>query len=272
MKLLVKTILVIFFVSFSKILYSESTLKILSTTSTRDSGFYAYILPFFEEKFNIQTFTISTGTGQAIMNAKNCNGDILITHAENLENKFVEENYGISRNNLMYNNFIIIGPSKFKSLFLSITDVKDAFKLIYEKKLKFVSRGDKSGTHISEKKIWSRADIDVNKIGSWYLKVGQGMGSTLNIAIAMDALTYSDSATWLKFSNKQSHKILFNKDTMMMNQYGIVLINPKYCNNINHNSARLFHDWILSNEGQSLIRNYKYENMSLFIPNYKENN
>jgi len=173
---------------------------------------------------------------------------------------------------LMYNNFIIIGPSKLRSLFPPTMNVKDAFKLINNKQLKFISRGDESGTHISEKEIWNSAGIDINKAGSWYLKVGQGMGSTLNIAIAMNALTYSDSATWLKFANKQSHEILFNQDKTMMNQYGIVLINPKYCNNINHNNAKLFHDWILSNEGQSLIRNYKYENKSLFIPNFNGDN
>ena len=261
------------FVSFlciitSEIVSADNTLKILSTTSTRDSGFYDYILPIFEKKYNIKAYSINTGTGQAINNAKNCNGDILITHAEKLEESFVNSGYGVSRNNLMYNNYVIVGPSSLKKYFLNFTKVTEAYNLIYSKEFLFISRGDESGTHYSEQNIWRTANIEINNEESWYLSVGQGMGPTLNMAIAMDAITYTDIATWLKFSNKANHAILFQGDGMMENQYGITLISSKYCQNINHKNAKLFHDWILSEEGQKIIGQYQYNNTPLFNPNF----
>ena len=252
---------------FSTQAISESTLKILSTTSTRDSGFYNYILPIFEKKYGIKTYTINTGTGQAIMNATNCNGDVLITHSKNLENEFVKNGYGLSRADLMHNSYVLVGPSHYKSLFENIKTVTNAYRIIYTNKIKFVSRGDESGTHLSEKKIWAGASLYLNNKDSWYLSVGQGMGSTLNMAIAMNAITYSDIATWLKFSNKRDHTILFQGDKKMINQYGITLINPNYCDNINHLNAKIFYEWILSNHGQQIIGQYQYNKIPLFRPN-----
>lgn len=257
---------------FSTHAISESTLKILSTTSTRDSGFYNYILPIFEKKYGIKTYTINTGTGQAIMNAKNCNGDILITHSTNLENEFVKNGYGLSRTDLMYNSFVLVGPSNYKSLFEKIKTVSKAYRVIYANKIKFVSRGDESGTHLSEKKTWESTSLVLNNEDSWYMSVGQGMGSTLNMAIAMNAITYTDIATWLKFSNKRDHVILFQGDKKMINQYGITLINPEHCDNINHLNAKIFHEWILSNHGQEIIEQYQYNNRPLFRPNMNDIN
>ena len=267
MKILIRATILISLIIFCLPVMSESTLKILSTTSTRDSGFYNYILPIFEKKFEIKTYTINTGTGQAIMNGKNCNGDILITHSKYLEDNFVKNGYGLSRKNLMHNRYVLIGPAKYKELFENTRSVIDAYNIIYSNKIKFVSRGDESGTHLSEKKIWNNANLNLNSENLWYLSVGQGMGPTLNMAIAMNSVTYSDIATWLKFANKGDHVILFQGDDMMINQYGITLINPNHCKNINHDDAKIFHKWMLSDEGQRIIGQYKYNNIPLFRPN-----
>ena len=267
MKILTRATILISLIIFCLPVMSESTLKILSTTSTRDSGFYNYILPIFEKKFDIKTYTINTGTGQAIMNGKNCNGDILITHSKYLEDNFVKNGYGLSRKNLMHNRYVLIGPAKYKELFENTSSVIDAYNIIYSNKIKFVSRGDESGTHLSEKKIWNNANLNLNSENLWYLSVGQGMGPTLNMAIAMNSVTYSDIATWLKFANKGDHVILFEGDDMMINQYGITLINPNHCKNINHDDAKIFHKWMLSDEGQGIIGQYKYNNIPLFRPN-----
>ena len=267
MKILTRATILISLIIFCLPVMSESTLKILSTTSTRDSGFYNYILPIFEKKFDIKTYTINTGTGQAIMNGKNCNGDILITHSKYLEDNFVKNGYGLSRKNLMHNRYVLIGPAKYKELFENTSSVVDAYNIIYSNKIKFVSRGDESGTHLSEKKIWNNANLNLNSENLWYLSVGQGMGPTLNMAIAMNSVTYSDIATWLKFANKGDHVILFEGDDMMINQYGITLINPNHCENINHDDAKIFHKWMLSDEGQRIIGQYKYNNIPLFRPN-----
>ena len=267
MKILTRATILISLIIFCLPVMSESTPKILSTTSTRDSGFYNYILPIFEKKFDIKTYTINTGTGQAIMNGKNCNGDILITHSKYLEDNFVKNGYGLSRKNLMHNRYVLIGPAKYKELFENTSSVIDAYNIIYSNKIKFVSRGDESGTHLSEKKIWNNANLNLNSENLWYLSVGQGMGPTLNMAIAMNSVTYSDIATWLKFANKGDHVILFEGDDMMINQYGITLINPNHCKNINHDDAKIFHKWMLSDEGQRIIGQYKYNNIPLFRPN-----
>ena len=251
--------------------YSNSDLRILSTTSTRDSGLYSYLLPIFSEKFGINSHVIATGTGHAIKNAEYCNGDILITHAKKLEDKFIADGYGKIRSNLMYNDFVLIGPSSDPAQISNSTSVSEAFTKIYQYMPFFVSRGDDSGTYISEISIWNlnKASKPNPSIDKWYLETGQGMGATLNIAVAMNAYTYSDRATWLKFKNKQNHKVLFDNDKIMRNQYGIVLISDKHCKNINHNAANIFYQWVTSNEGQRHIFDYKLNNEPLFVPNYR---
>lgn len=249
-------------------------LRILSTTSTRDSGLYSYLLPIFQKKYDITPYVIATGTGHAIKNAEYCNGDILITHAKKLEDQFVSNGYGKVRSNLMYNDFVVIGPSSDPVRISTSANVSDAFSKIYQSMQSmqyFVSRGDESGTHLSELNIWemhntvSKPDPSIHK---WYLETGQGMGATLNVAVGINAYTYTDRATWVKFKNKRNHKILFENDNLMRNQYGIVLINSKHCGNINHKEANIFYNWITSRDGQKHISNYKVNNEPLFIPNY----
>ena len=263
-------LIVLLFISFN--LQAETMLKILSTTSTRDSGLYEYLLPFFEKKYNIKTYIIATGTGHAINNAKRCNGDILITHAKQYEIDFVKKGYGLIRSDLMYNEFIIVGPSSDPLNLNEEKYVLEAFDKIQKSGFKFISRGDKSGTHMSELQIWANLNKfnPHNQKKSWYLESGQGMGATLNIAVGLGAYAYTDRATWLKFKNKQHHRIVFAGDKMMKNQYGIIKINPEYCKNINHANSAIFYSWITSPEGQRLIGNFKMHNESLFTPNYYE--
>ena len=255
---------------FSVNLSADTQLKVLSTTSTRDSGLYDYIIPYFEEKFDIEVSVIATGTGHAINNAKQCNGDILITHAKTIEEDFVKKGYGSSRSDLMYNDFVVVGPMKDPTNIKNSNKVSEVFDKIKNSQSKFVSRGDESGTHLSELRIWNNAISSLPNayIDKWYLESGQGMGATLNIAVGLNAYTYTDRATWLKFENKQNHLILYANDEIMKNQYGIVKINPKYCMNINHNASNLFYNWIVSEEGQDLIGSYKLNNQVLFKPNY----
>ena len=266
-----KILLILLFL-FSNMSYGSdlNTIKLLSTTSTRDSGLLEYLLPVFEKKYNVQIHVIALGTGQALQAAKSCNGDILLTHASKLENKFVVDGYGISRDNLMYNDFIVIGPRNDPADIELLTNVANVFRQIASSNNLFISRGDGSGTNISENNIWSSINIDpVEYSGLWYLEAGQGMGSTINIAIGKNAYTYTDRATWLNFKNKASHSILFEGDPIMHNQYGIIRLDPDRCVNASNRNIDLFYKWILSKEGQLLIGEYTLNGSKLFIPNYE---
>ena len=262
-------LLLLLFLPLSLYSNDHNKIKILSTTSTRDSGFYDYIIPLFNKKFNAETHVIATGTGHAIQNARHCNGDILITHAYDLEKDFVQKGYGLERANLMYNEFVIIGPKKDPLKISNSSSVAESFTKIYKNNLSFISRSDNSGTHLSELRIWKSINLNPkNYSGSWYLESGQGMGKTLNLAIGANAYTYSDISTWIKFKNKQNHQILFSGDNLMFNQYGIVKINPNHCDNINIKYSNYLYNWLLSNEGQSIISNYRINGKVLFVPNF----
>ena len=246
----------------------DNKILIQSTTSTRDSGFYEYILPYFYKKHNISVSVVSVGTGQAIKNASRCDGDLLIVHSPKLEEKFMSSGFGLKRNNLMYNNFIIIGPKNDPVKISSSRSILDVFSKLYATKFKFISRGDDSGTHLKEKYIWELLDLESSDFDqNWYLESGQGMGATLNIAIGMNAYSLADQATWIRFSNKSNHKSLFEKDNILHNQYGIIRINPIRCPDINHESAELFYNWILSEEGQHLIDSFLINGKSVFTGN-----
>ncbi|CAI8370984.1 MAG: Tungstate-binding protein TupA [Gammaproteobacteria bacterium] len=254
-------------ISFSA---DNTSIRLLSTTSTRDSGLLEYLLPNFEKKYNIRIHVIALGTGHALEAAKNCDGDILLTHAPKLEKKFVKDGYGQSRYNLMYNDFVIIGPYNDPANIESYDKVIDVFQKFNNSNNLFISRGDSSGTDLSEKNIWKMINIEPKQYsGIWYLESGQGMGSTINIAIGKNAYTYTDRATWLKFKNKGNHKILFEGDPLMFNQYGLIRLNPRKCPNAKNVNIDNFYKWILSTEGQSLIGMYNYKGDRLFTPNYQ---
>ena len=248
--------------------FSKEFITLQSTTSTQNSGLYNYILPIFSDKYNIDVRVVAVGTGQAIKNAQNCDGDVLIVHSQTSEENFVESGYGLYRQNLMYNDFIIIGPYNDPAEINSSQNAFEVFKKIYNAKSVFSSRGDESGTHKAEIKIWNEINLETNKFnGNWYRELGLGMGATLNVAVQMDAYALSDRATWLAFNNKRDHKILFEGDKSLFNQYGIIPVNPKKCPTVKFNLSEKFIYWMLSKEGQNKIASFKVNGHQLFFPN-----
>ena len=261
-------IFLLLFLGPPKISLSKEFITLQSTTSTQNSGLYDYILPIFSDKYNIDVRVVAVGTGQAIKNAQNCDGDVLIVHSQTSEENFVESGYGLYRQNLMYNDFIIIGPQNDPAEIIPSQNAFEVFKKIYIAKSIFSSRGDESGTHKAETKIWNEINLETNKFnGNWYRELGLGMGATLNVAVQMDAYTLSDRATWLAFNNKRDHKILFEGDKSLFNQYGIIPVNPKKCPTVKFNLSEKFIYWMLSKEGQNKIASFKINGHQLFFPN-----
>ena len=251
-----------------KISFSKEFITLQSTTSTQNSGLYDYILPIFSEKYNIDVRVVAVGTGQAIKNAQNCDGDVLIVHSQTSEENFVDSGYGLYRKNLMYNDFIVIGPENDPAEINSSQNAFEVFKKIYNAKSVFSSRGDESGTHKAEINIWNEINLETNKFnGNWYRELGLGMGATLNVAVQMDAYVLSDRATWIAFNNKRDHKILFEGDKSLFNQYGIIPVNPQKCPTVKFNLSEKFIYWMLSKEGQNKISSFKINDHQLFFPN-----
>ena len=248
--------------------FGKEYIILQSTTSTQNSGLYDYILPKFTEKNDIDVRVVAVGTGQAIKNAQNCDGDVLIVHSKASEEIFVKSGYGIYRKDLMYNDFVIIGPENDPAKVKSSDNAFEAFKKIFNERAIFASRGDESGTHKAEIKIWNNLNMNTNDFnGGWYRELGLGMGATLNVAVQMDAYVLSDRATWLAFKNKRQHLILFEGDESLFNQYGIIPVNPNKCPSVKTNLSKIFIDWMLSMEGQNYISSYKKNGQQLFFPN-----
>ncbi len=244
------------------------SILVQSTTSTANSGLYDYILPLFTKKSGIQVNVVAVGTGQAIKNAQNGDGDVLLVHAKSAEEKFVAEGYGVKRFDLMYNDFIIVGPSTDPAGISGMRSATAALKKIAKTKATFASRGDNSGTHKKEKSLWQAAGIDPSAgSGKWYRETGSGMGATLNAAAGMEAYTLTDRATWISFKNKGDLKIEVEGDKNLFNQYGIMLVNPKKYPHVKVAEGQAFIDWMLSKEGQSAIASYKLGGQQLFFPN-----
>lgn len=248
--------------------WSDNFIIVQSTTSTQNSGLYEYILPKFSDQSGIEVRVVAVGTGQAIKNASNCDGDVLLVHAQASEEKFVSDGYGISRANLMYNDFVIVGPAEDPAKIAGISNVIEALQKISVSKSVFASRGDDSGTHKKELSLWQTANVDASSAsGQWYRETGSGMGATLNVGIGMNAYVMTDRATWIAFGNKRDHQIVVEGDPAMFNQYGIIAVNPERCPNVKIELSETFIKWILSDEGQSAISTYKRDNQQLFFPN-----
>jgi len=239
-----------------------------STTSTQNSGLYDHILPMFEKKTGIKVNVVAVGTGQALENGRRGDGDVLLVHAKPAEQKFVAEGYGVKRHDVMYNDFVIVGPKSDPAGVKGMNDAPAALAKIAGKEAIFASRGDDSGTHKKELSLWKAADIDPTKAsGTWYRETGSGMGATLNTGIGMDGYIMTDRATWISFGNKANHEIAVEGDKALFNQYGIIMVNPEKHPNVNVDAAQTFIDWILSEEGQSAIASFKVEGEQLFTPN-----
>tara|TARA_B100001248_G_scaffold260226_1_gene247883 strand:- start:2414 stop:3244 length:831 start_codon:yes stop_codon:yes gene_type:complete len=243
----------------------SATLKIQSTTSTRDSGFYDYILPLYPKYDNLTIKVIAVGTGQAILNSKNCDGDILIVHDRAKEMKFITDGYGILRKDLMFNDFVVVGPRHDPANIHNLNSVGEAF-LAIANNAKFVSRADSSGTHSAEMKIWDMVGYDPSKhSGVWYLESGQGMGPSLNIAVSTNSYILVDRSSWLKFKNKSEHMILFQNKSVLKNQYGIMLINPKRCPDMKYQESLDLYKWLISDDAKEIIKRYRIDDNQVFF-------
>lgn len=250
----------------------DQSIIVQSTTSTANSGLYDYLLPAFQEETGIQVNVVAVGTGQAINNAQNCDGDVLLVHAKPSEEKFVAEGYGTMRTDLMYNDFVIVGPSIDPASVSGMNDVESALSKIAEAGALFASRGDDSGTHKKEVSLWNSAGIDPKTgSGEWYRETGSGMGATLNAGIGMGAYVMTDRATWISFANKQDYTVQVEGDEDLFNQYGVIPVSADKCPSVNVEAAQTFTDWLLSEKGQEAIANYKVDGQQLFFPNAPAN-
>ena len=262
---IIKLILSYFIIiSFFNPLSARDFLLIQSTTSTENSGILKILENEFEKKYNIEVRSIITGTGQAIKNATNGDADILIVHSKKDELQFIKEGYGIQRVEFMYNDFVLVGPSHDPAEIKKFYNIKDIMHKISKDKIKFVSRDDDSGTNKKEKNLWAISGIQVNHQDKWYLKTGQGMGATLNIASELDAYTLSDRGTWISFKNKQNLAILYEKNQLLLNPYSVIIVNPKKFNYVDYAKAKLFSEWLLSKHGKTIINDYKINGKQLF--------
>ena len=260
--------LLVLLFTLPKLGFGKESLIIQSTTSTYNSGFYNYILPIVKSKINVDAHVVSVGTGAALKNASNCDGDVVIVHAKERELNFVKKGFGINRKDLMYNDFIIIGPKENPAQINDKDSPLEAFKKIFKTSSIFVSRGDDSGTHFKEMSIWKKTKLNPLKFsGRWYREAGSGMGATLNLANGMGAYTITDRASWINFNNKGELKMFTEKSDILFNQYGIILVNPARCPNVKSNIANKFIKWLTSPEGQTKIKAFKVKGEQLFFPN-----
>lgn len=248
-------------------LAADKSFILQSTTSTANSGLYDFLLPIFTEETGITVNVVAVGTGQAIKNSQNGDGDVLLVHASAAEERFVAEGYGVDRFDVMYNDFIIVGPPADPAGIGRTMNTAAALATIAAARAPFASRADNSGTHQKEMQLWHAAGIDPTKdSGAWYRETGSGMGATLNAAVGMGAYTITDRGTWISFKNKGDYRILVEGDQNLINQYGIILVNPKKHPNVKVEEGQAFIDWILSDAGQAAIASYKLDGEQLFFP------
>jgi tungstate transport system substrate-binding protein len=247
----------------------DKSIVVSSTTSTQDSGLFGYILPLFKEKTGIDVKVIAQGTGQALDTGRRGDSDVVFVHAKSAEEKFLAEGEGVKRYPVMYNDFVLIGPKSDPAGIKGMKDIAKALQTIKDKQADFISRGDRSGTHIAELALWNKdAGIDIEKEkGPWYKSIGQGMGAALNTAGASNGYVLSDRGTWLSFKNKGDLQILVEGDKRLFNQYGVMLVNPAKHPNVKKELGQAFIDWLISPEGQKAIASYKINGEQLFYPN-----
>lgn len=265
----------IFIISLALILLSNAVhtddypyITLSSTTSTDNSGLLEYLIPKFRNKTGINVRVIAVGTGRALQLGERGDADLVLVHHKPSEEEFVVNGFGIERRDVMYNDFVIIGPKNDPAKISEANNVRDAFKQIHQHKYPFISRGDDSGTHKKELALWSLSKVNIQQYsGDWYREAGAGMGATLNIANGMGAYTLSDRGTWLSFKNRDDVKLLFENDPPLFNQYGVILVNPKRHAHTKYQQAKLFSDWLISNEGQQEITDFKLNDQQLFFPN-----
>ena len=256
------------------VLAQDKSIVVSSTTSTQDSGLFGYILPLFKQKTGIEVKVIAQGTGQALDTGRRGDSDVVFVHAKSAEEKFLAEGQGVKRYPVMYNDFVLIGPKSDPAGVKGMKDITKALQMIKDKQAPFISRGDRSGTHLAELALWNKnAGIDIEKDkGPWYKSIGQGMGAALNTASASNAYVLSDRGTWISFKNKGDLAIAVEGDKLLFNQYGVMLVNPEKHPNVKKDLGQQFIDWLVSPEGQKAIANYKINGEQLFYPNANDHN
>ncbi len=247
---------------------SERFITVASTTSTENSGLFTVLLPKFESRTGIGVRVVAVGTGQAIRLARNGDADVLFVHHTPSEEYFVADGYGVERFDVMYNDFVIVGPGDDPAQIRGTGDAAAALREIAQGQQHFASRGDDSGTHKKELALWRAAGVDVSAAsGAWYSETGAGMGATLNTASAMNAYALTDRATWLKFGNKGELEILVEGDRRLFNQYGIIVVDAAKHPHVKSADARSFVDWVVSKNGQDIIAAYRIAGQQAFFPN-----
>ena len=261
----IKFIFIIFFLFLISGHLNANKIIVASTTSTYDTGLLNLLNDEFYNKFNIRVQVLSLGTGQAIRTAKDGNAEILLVHHKLSEEEFMNEGYGEERYEIMYNDYVLVGPKNDNN---QCKSVKKKLKEIHKNQSLFISRGDDSGTHRKELEMWNLANIKINKNKKWYLSVGQGMGSTLLISNEKKGYTLSDRSTWIAFNNRENLKIVCEDFPPLFNQYGIILVNSKLNKNLNYKDAKKYIDWFKTNEVKELINNFKAKGKQLFYYNY----
>jgi tungstate transport system substrate-binding protein len=246
----------------------EKFITVASTTSTEQSGLFSYLLPIYAKKTGVQVRVVALGTGQALDVGRRGDADVVFVHDKPAEEKFVAEGFGVERREVMYNDFVLIGPKGDPAKVAGGKDIVAAFRKIQSVQAPFVSRGDKSGTHAAELRLWKDANIDLATArGPWYRETGSGMGPALNTASSMNAYLLADRGTWLSFKNRGELTIVVEGDTRLFNQYGVILVNPARHPHVKKDLGQAFIDWILSDEGQRTIADYKIGGEQLFYPN-----
>ncbi|MEO8306296.1 MAG: substrate-binding domain-containing protein [Betaproteobacteria bacterium] len=249
----------------------ERFITVASTTSTEQSGLFGYILPIYENKTGTKVRVVALGTGQALDLARRGDADVAFVHAKSAEEKFLSEGHGVKRYPVMYNDFVLIGPKSDRAKIAGGKDVVLALQKIHAAQAPFVSRGDKSGTHMAELDLWKASGIDLEKAkGAWYRDTGQGMGPALNTAASMNAYLLADRGTWLAFKNRGDLAILVDGDKRLYNQYGVMLVNPDKHPTVKKELGQAFIDWLVSPEGQKAIAGYKIGGEQLFFPNAEQ--
>lgn len=251
---------------------ADRFITVASTTSTENSGLFGYLLPLFQQDTGIAVHVVAVGTGQAIALAQRGDADVLLVHHKPSEEQFVAEGFGVRRYDVMYNDFVIVGPQVDPAGIKGMTDVATALTQIAAQQAHFVSRGDDSGTHKLEQSLWKTTGVNVSAAsGTWYRETGAGMGGTLNIASGLEAYSLTDRGTWMSFKNRGKLALLVEGDPRLFNQYGIILVHPAKHKHIKTRDGQAFIDWLLSDKGQQAIAAFRIAGQQAFFPNARKN-
>jgi tungstate transport system substrate-binding protein len=247
---------------------AQNFITVASTTSTEQSGLFKHLLPIFEKKTGTQVRVVALGTGQALDMARRGDADVVFVHAKSAEEKFIAEGHGVKRLPVMYNDFVLVGPKSDPAKVAGGKDILEALRNVKVASAPFVSRGDRSGTHMAELTLWKQASVDIEKEkGPWYRDTGQGMGPALNTASSMNGYILTDRGTWISFKNRGDLAVLVEGDKRLFNQYGVILVNPEKHKHVKRERGQAFIDWVVSSEGQKAIAAYKIGGDQLFFPN-----